>query len=135
MRHAEVRGLAKDRQKIVEDYTGVYGRSVEDSCNVPYSPNSSSEYMNETAATRQHSLSLFVAPKKTKGKKNKNKDNNNQVTNVVEEESMVYEEKPVQQRGRIPSREYSDFQFEMETDDDVQRVSVNEGEKRNRMLF
>lgn len=130
MRHAEVRGLAKDRPELEDDYDGVYARSVDDPYNGPYSPNSSTEYMNETAASRQHSLVAFVAPKKTQGKKNKNKDNNNQVTKVVEEESIVYEENPVQQRGRFPSREYSDFQFDMENDDDVPRVFINEGKRK-----
>lgn len=135
MRHAEVRGLAKDRQELDDDYAGVYGRSVDDSYNAPYSPNSSSEYMNESARSQQHSLFSFVAPKKTQGKKNKNKDNNNQTTKVVEEESIVYEEKLVPQRGRISSREYSDIQFDMETDDDARRVSVNEGERKHDVIL
>ena len=127
MRHSEVRSLAKARQELDEDYDGILARSVDDSYNTPYSPNSSSEYMNESTASREHSLVAFFAPKKTQGKKNKNKDTNNQVTKVVEEDFSINEEKHVQQRGRFPSRDYADTVFDMEPEDDTQRTTINDG--------
>lgn len=128
MRHADVRGLTKARHELDDDYDGFAARSVDDSYHTPYSPNSSSEYMDASGTGRQeHSLFTFVQPKKTQSKKNKNKNNPNQVTKVVEEEAMFYEESPSQTRGRLPSREYGDFQFEMEPEENIRSTSLNEG--------
>ena len=128
MRHSDYRGLEKNAQAFDEEYEGVSARSVDDHYNYPFSPNSSNELMNDSATGRQeHSLFSFVAPKKPKSKK-KNKDTA-AVNKVLEEEpSSLFEFSTQSPRGRLPSRDFDDTQFVMESDDDL-RKPMNEGNR------
>jgi hypothetical protein len=123
MRHSDYRGLEKNAQVLDEEYEGLSARSVDDHYNIPFSPNSSSDFMNDSNNRQEHSLFSFVAPKKSKAKKKNNKDN---VNKVVEEDSSTLEDKPQPARGRLVSREYNDFLFDMEAEDDFSE-SKNKG--------
>ena len=130
MRHSDYRGLEKNAQAYDEEYEGVSARSVDDHYNYPFSPNSSNELMNDSATGRQeHSLFSFVATKKPKPKK-KNKDTAAAAVNKVleEEPSPLFEFQTQSPRGRLPSRDFDDTQFVMESDDDLRRP-MNEGNR------
>jgi hypothetical protein len=74
MRHSDYRGLEKDAQALNEEYQGALARSVDDHYNYPFSPNSSSEFLTDSANRQEHSLFSFVAPKSKKSKTKKNKN-------------------------------------------------------------
>jgi hypothetical protein len=115
MRHSDYRGLEKNAHTLDEEYQGLSARSVDDHYNYPFSPNSSGEFMPDTSNRQEHSLVSF-AVSKPKKKKKTNKDTFN-VNKVVEEEPIIFEEKTKQIRGRLPSRD--DTQFDMEPEDDL----------------
>ena len=132
MRHSDCRGLEKDAKLYDDEFSGLTARSVDDHYNSPLSPISSSEFFKDSSNSnnQEHSLMHFIAPKKTKSKK-KNARESSAVTKVEEEESTQVEERPtVQKRGRLPSREFSDTQFDMEPDDEIGRP-LNQGESFN----
>jgi hypothetical protein len=113
MRHSDIRGLEKNAQVLDDEYEGLFARSIDDHYHVPFSPNSSNEYMNDRSTQQEHSLFTFVAEKAKKSKK-KNSSSTNTTNNLVEEESSVIDDKPTKIRGRLVSREYTDIQFDME---------------------
>lgn len=124
MRHSDYRGLEKSVREIDEDFEGSTARSVDDHYGVPFSPNSSNEFLTDNANRSQTSLLSFVSTKSSQKDKKKKKNNNNKnsfaSTKVDEEDpSFVEEEPPAQIRGRLPSRDYGDTQFDMEPDDDL----------------
>jgi hypothetical protein len=130
MRHSDFRGLEKNAQAYDEEYEGLSARSVDDHYNMPFSPNSSSEFMADSSSRQeQHTLFSFVAPTKQKKKK---KPKDSVATSKLEEEDdlSTIEEKPPQTRAPARSREYSDIQFEMEPEDYSGR-SGNEGKYSN----
>ena len=130
MRHSDCRGLEKDAKLYDDEYSGLTARSVDDHYNSPLSPISSSEFFTDSSNRQEHSLMHFIAPKKTKSKK-KNTRESSTVSKVEEEESTQAEVRPTAQtRGRLPSREFSDTQFDMEPDDEIGRP-LNQGESSN----
>lgn len=127
MRHSDYRGLEKNAQAFHEEYDGHTARSVDEHYNIPFSPNSSSEFLTDSSSRQQqqHSLFSFVAPKQKKKKKPKD----SAVADKLDEEDdlgPIEEKPPKQTRGRLPSREYSDIQFEMEPEEDA-ASSVDQG--------
>lgn len=123
MRHSDFRGMEKNAQAYDEEFEGSAARSVDDHYNVPFSPNSSSEFLTDGSSRQQHSLFSFVATKQPK-KKNKKPKGSATTTTLAEADLATIEEKPqIQTRGRLPSRDYADIQFEMEPDEDADRLN------------
>lgn len=121
MRHSDFRGMEKNAQAYDEEFEGSAARSVDEHYNVPFSPNSSSEFLTEGPSRQQHSLFSFVANKKPKNKK-KQKGSATTTKLAGDEDLETIEEKPqIQTRGRLPSRDNVDIQFEMEPDEDIDR--------------
>lgn len=120
MRHSDFRGMEKNAQAYDEEYEGSIARSVDDHYNGPFSPNSSSEFLTDgTERQQQHSLFSFVS---TKPKQKKKTKGSSTTQKSVQEDLATIEEKPhVQTRGRLPSREFADTQFDMEPDDDNEK--------------
>ena len=86
--------------------------------------------MNDSATGRQeHSLFSFVATKKPKSKK-KNKDTAAMSKLLEEKPAPLYEFQTQSPRGRLPSRDFDDTQFAMESDDDL-RKPMSEGNHRS----
>jgi hypothetical protein len=124
MRHSDFRGMEKNAQAYDEEYEGSTARSVDEHYNVPFSPNSSSEFLTDGPSRQQHSLFSFVAKKEPKKKNKKPKGSATTTTLTEQEDLATIEERPqMQTRGRLPSREYADTQFEMEPDEDSHRFN------------
>ncbi|CAF0952948.1 unnamed protein product [Adineta steineri] len=119
MRHSDYRGLEKNAHAFDEEYEGLSARSVDEhNYSYPFSPNSSGEFMTDTSNKQEHSLLAFVAPKS----KNKKKNKDTSTVNKVVEEPSNFDDKIPQTRGRgDAARPYSDFQFEMEPEDDLRK--------------
>lgn len=122
MRHSDFRGMEKNAQAYDEEFEGSMARSVDEHTNVPFSPNSSSEFITDgSERQQQHSLFAFVSNKPKQKKKTKGSST---MPKSVQEDLATIEEKPhIQTRGRLPSREYADIQFDMDPDDDMERLS------------
>ena len=121
MRHSDFRGMEKNAQAYDEEFEGSAARSVDEHYNVPFSPNSSSEFLTDGPSRQQHSLFTFVANKQPK-KKKKPKGSATTTKLTEQEDLATIEERPqIQTRGRLPSRDYADIQFEMEPDEEIER--------------
>lgn len=135
MRHTVVRGLEKNARIIDDEYEGAFARSVDDNSGSIYSPNSSGEFFPETRGRQQeHTLASFISMKTSEKSKKKSNKGTKEEKSSQQQMSAASNQLYHQPRGRLPSREMMDTQFEIDDDDDFQQTNFESNTQDDRFF-